>query len=176
MKIKSKIFSFLIILLLLSKVYPQQEQKYIDFELILLNSTETLKLSNIVGKKIILLNFWASWCPFCVKEISEIKKLYETYKDKGLEIISINIAEPQKIVSRFIKEKEIKHKVALDLNAEVSKKYNIRKIPTNFIIDLKGNIIFAAYVLPKEEFIETILPKPTPAKETKTYKKIKQKK
>lgn len=176
MKIVRKILSLLFFLLIFSKLYPQQEQKYIDFELILMNSTETLKLSNLIGKKVILLNFWTSWCPFCVREIPKIKKLYNAYKDKGLEIISINIAEPQKTVNKFIKEKDITYKVALDLNAEVSKKYNIKKIPTNFLIDLQGNIVFASYILPQTEFIENYLPKPISPKNVKTHKKTKTKK
>lgn len=163
-------------MLLSSKLLSQQKQKYIDFELILLNSTETLKLSNIVGKKLVLLNFWASWCLFCIKEIPEIKRLYETYKDKGLEVIFINIKEPQRNVSRLIKEKNISYKVSLDLNAEVARKYNIRKVPTNFIIDLNGNIVFTSHMLPKKEFIESNLPKQKSTKYVKTHKKDKKEK
>lgn len=165
MKIKYKITLFLLIIY--STVYSQQEKKYkyIDFELILLNSTETVKLSNIVGKKIILLHFWTTWCPFCVREIPKIKTLYETYNSKGLEVISVNIAEPQKVINKFIKEKNITYKVALDLNAEVAKKYYIRSIPINFIIDKNGDIVFINHILPSKEEIEKYLSQLRPKNE-----------
>ncbi|MEN3013818.1 MAG: TlpA disulfide reductase family protein [Endomicrobiia bacterium] len=159
-------------------IYTQQEQKnkYIDFELILLNSTEPIKLSNIVGKKIILLIFWTTWCPFCINEVPEVINLHETYKDKGLEIISINISEPQKIVSEFVKKKNIQYKVALDLNAEVAKRYYIRKIPTNFMIDINGKIVFKGHILPSKEEIEKYLSQLYPKKTGNVSTKKKQKK
>jgi len=144
--------------------------KYFDFELPVVNSTETLKLSNIVGKKLVLLNFWATWCPYCVREIPDLKNVYEKYKDKGLEIVAVNIGESSKEVSKFVEIKEIKYKVVLDQKTQVARMYGVRGIPTNFLIGLDGNVIFADYVMPDEKIIEENLPKiPTPKpKKSKT--------
>jgi len=147
--------------------------KYLDFELPVVNSTETLKLSNIVGKKLVLLNFWATWCPYCVREIPDLKNVYEKYKNKGLEIVAVNIGESSKEVSKFVEIKEIEYKVVLDQKTQVARMYGVRGIPTNFLIGLDGNVIFGGYVMPDEKIIEENLPKnPTSKpKKSKTEKR-----
>lgn len=148
-----------------------KEYKYIDFDLPTI-STFNIRLSEIVGKKLVLLNFWATWCPYCINEIPQLNSLYEKYKDKGLEIIAVNIKEPQKTVKKFVEVHKIKYNVVIDNDGVITSYYKIKGIPTNFIIDFNGNIIFVAHVLPKEELIENYLPKPQPppSKNVKTIK------
>jgi thiol-disulfide isomerase/thioredoxin len=123
-----------------------------------------------LAKKLVLLNFWATRCPYCVREIPDLKNVYEKYKDKGLEIVAVNIGESSKEVSKFVEIKEIKYKVVLDQKTQVARMYGVRGIPTNFLIGLDGNVIFADYVMPDEKIIEENLPKiPTPKpKKSKT--------
>jgi len=143
---------------------------YIDFELPTI-STCTIKLSDFVGKKLVLLNFWTTWCPYCNTEIPYLIKLANKYKDKNLEIIGINIREPENIVKKFVSNKQINYIVVLDTTAEVAKKYNIKGVPTNFMINTKGEIIFVGHTLPNEEFITKNLP--IFEKERKTKKRTK---
>lgn len=152
---KKIIFYFFTIFIFLTKL-QSQPQKYIDFELMSISSG-IIKLSDIVGKKIVLLNFWTTWCPFCVKEIPELKNLASTYSNKGLEIIAVNIREPEKVVRKFVTDKAINYPVVLDLTAEVAQKYRVRGIPTNFLINHKGEIVFVDYLLPSEELIKQLI-------------------
>ncbi len=168
---------FIIILIFFSNLFTQQndnlQNNYIDFELPSI-STYNIKLSDIVGKKLIILNFWASWSPYCVQEVPYLVELANKYKDKNLEIVAINIGEHEKIVKKFVSNKKINYIVVLDTTAEVAKKYNIKGIPTNYVIDLSGKIIFVGHLLPTEEFIVKNLPKPL--KSLKKQKSVQRKK
>ena len=155
-----------------TKKQKEASLKYIDFELPILNSTESFKLSNIIGKKLILLNFWTTWCPYCVKEIPDLKALYEKYNEKGLEIVAINIGEPQQEVSKFVKAKEVGYMIVLDKKGQVARNYGVRGIPTNFLVGINGEIIFAGHSLPEEKIIEDNLPK-QPTTKTEKLKKEK---
>ncbi|MCX7957142.1 MAG: TlpA family protein disulfide reductase [Endomicrobia bacterium] len=171
------ISNFFIVEVTFSQNYQNNKYNYIDFELIVINSTQTIKLSNIIGEKVVLLNFWTTWCPYCRKEIPRLKQIYNKYKNSNLEIISINLLEPQKIVNHFIKENDIKYKVALDIKAEVAKKYKIKTIPTNFLIDIDGYIVYASNYTPSEGIIDKCLAlmKNKNVKEKKLYNKQKNK-
>ncbi|MCS7228086.1 MAG: TlpA family protein disulfide reductase [Endomicrobia bacterium] len=159
---KSLIYIFIISLIFLNIIESQtaEKYKYIDFDLPTI-STSNIKLSKIVGNKLILINFWTTWCPYCLNEIPKLNTLYEKYKEKGLEIIGINIKEPEKIVKKFVEEHKIKYNIALDKDGSIASYYKIKGIPTNFVINFSGEIIFAAHILPKEDFIINHLPKPT---------------
>ena len=169
-----KIISILLLLTTIACAQTKKQKetslKYIDFELPILNSTESFKLSSIVGQKVVLLNFWATWCPYCVEEVPDLKAVYEKYKDKGLEIVAVNIGETNKDVANFVEAKEIKYKVVLDQKAQVARMYGVRGIPTNFLIGLDGNIIFAGYTMPDEKIIEEDLPKEQNSKTKKSTK------
>jgi len=151
-----------------TKKQKESSLKYIDFELPVLNSTESFKLSSIVGQKLVLLNFWTTWCPYCVKEIPDLKSLYEKYNEDGLEIISVNIGENEKDVAKFISVREVKYKVLLDKRGQVARSYGVRGIPTNFLIGSNGEIIFAAHGLPDKKTIEDNLLKEVKPKNRKT--------
>lgn len=150
---------FLIFSLACAKQEESHESvKYVDFELPSF-STSNVKLSDFVGKKLVLLNFWATWCPYCVKEIPQLKEIYSKYKSKGLEIIAVNLGENQKNVEKFIKNYNIEYLILLDQRGISARMYGVQGIPTNFLIDLKGNVIFAGHHLPNSKLIEENLPK-----------------
>ncbi len=131
-----------------------ESYKYIDFELPKLSSNETIKLSSFVGKNLILLNFWTTWCPYCLREIPELKQLQKKYENKGLKIIAVNISEKETEVSKFVKKQQINYTILLDSKGKVARQYSVRGIPTNFLINLKGEIIFTGHYLPDEILIE----------------------
>ncbi|HAX62386.1 MAG TPA: hypothetical protein DCX95_07545 [Elusimicrobia bacterium] len=134
--------------------------KSVDFSLQVLSSTETFKLSNYDGKNPVLVNFFATWCPYCVQEIPELNKIHNEYGRKGLFIVSINVQERESKIADFAKRKKILYKILLDANAEVAKKFKVYGIPTNILIDSKGVIVFRGNNLPDEKDIEKVLPKP----------------
>jgi peroxiredoxin len=106
------------------------------------------KLKDVLGKKAVLLVFWATWCPYCVEEIPELNKIYQEYSQKGLEVLAVNIAEKSNKVSRFVVNRGINYTVLLDIDGKVADLYQVQGIPLNMILN-KNGVILHKGVLPK---------------------------
>ena len=89
----------------------------------------------------VLLNFWATWCPYCRKERAELNHLYDEYNDKGLVIISISKDRSLVKVQQYIKKNPVDFIVLSDSDGEVSESYGVRALPTNFLIDRDGRLL-----------------------------------
>ena len=112
-----------------------------DFELKNVEGN-SIKLSSLKGKKVIL-NFWASWCPPCRQEMPDMAKFYVDQKDKGIEILAVDLTNTEKSregVTNFMRANSITFPVVLDENGKVSQLYNVASIPASFIIDSQGVI------------------------------------
>lgn len=104
-----------------------------------------VKLSNYKGK-VVLVNFWATWCPPCRAEIPDFISVYEKYKGRGFTILGIsvdNTSTPggQKMVSNFVAKAGITYPVLLSNNTVANDFGGVYAIPASFLIDGKGNII-----------------------------------
>ncbi|WP_052137977.1 TlpA family protein disulfide reductase [Heyndrickxia ginsengihumi] len=107
-----------------------------DFSLKNLNN-ETIHLSDFKGKKVIL-NFWATWCPPCKKEMPLLEEVYKKYPST-VKIVSVNI-DPQADVKRYIQNTGITFPVLLDENGDVNEVYNVMTVPTTYLINGQGEI------------------------------------
>ena len=103
-------------------------------------SKDTVSLKDLRGK-VVFLNFWATWCGPCRVEMPSMEALYNEYKERGLEILAVNIQETPEQVNAFMKENGLSFTAALDRDGRVSGSYGIQAIPTSFIIDRDGKII-----------------------------------
>ena len=121
-----------------------KEFKAPEFELPTL-AGERLALEQFRNENPVLLVFWATWCPGCIKEIPNINDLVAKYQSQGLVTIGVNIGEPPGRVERFKKKYEPRYPLALDKGNQVSKKYQIRGVPTMMVINKHGNITYASY-------------------------------
>jgi len=110
-----------------------------NFTLPLLNGGST-SLSSHRGK-VVLLNFWASWCPPCRFEKPTMEALYQRFNGQGLEILSVNLGEDVNTVRQFIQSNRNTFPVLLDSDGRISNMYNITGVPTTYIIDRRGLII-----------------------------------
>jgi len=121
---------------------------------------KTVDVRHFKGKKAVLLVFWTGWIPECTHEVPELNEIYNLYKNKGLEILAINMAEEKKEVLRAIEENNIIYRVLLDIDGVAASSYEVFKfIPTHVLVDINGNVIYYEYrTLPSKELIEKNLP------------------
>lgn len=102
-------------------------------------SGKPVSLSDFRGK-VVILDFWATWCPPCKKEIPDFVELQKQYGSQGLQIVGIALDQPNKVMD-FTKQNGINYPVLLGNEATTVTYGGIDGIPTTFIIDKKGKII-----------------------------------
>lgn len=107
-----------------------------DFTLTTLEGKE-MSLSDLKGKGV-MLNFWGSWCEPCKAEMPAMEQVYEKYKDKGFEIVAVNVGETDVGVQTFVKSYQLDFPVWLDSDKDVTRLYKIGPIPSTFFIDENG--------------------------------------
>ena len=100
---------------------------------------EALSLENYRGQ-VVLLDFWATWCPPCIAEIPNVKKTYEKYKDQNFQIIGISLDRSQEPLEAYIQKEKLAWIHYWDNTGEVSNLYKVQAIPSTFLIDGEGVI------------------------------------
>lgn len=104
------------------------------------DKSETTLSAVTAGKKYYLIDFWASWCAPCRKEIPNLKKLYEKYSSKGFEIVSISIDKKEADWKKALEEEKLVWPNFLDTKG-ASDAFKVKTIPAMFLVDEKGKII-----------------------------------
>ena len=101
---------------------------------------EQVSLSDFKGK-VVILDFWATWCPPCVQEIPHFIELYEKYKEQGFAMVGISVDHGGvRVVKSFVQKYQVNYPILMT-DGQVDKAYgNITSIPTTFVIDRQGNI------------------------------------
>ncbi len=106
----------------------------------------THKLEDYKGKTIFL-NFWATWCPPCRKEMPDIQKLYETYEAEDEEVVILGVAAPnygqegsEEDIQTFLEKNGYTYPVLMDINGSLFEEYGIYSYPTTFMIDKNSNV------------------------------------
>ena len=101
----------------------------------------TVRMDDLRGK-VVLLNFWATWCPPCKAEMPDLDALYRTYgESQGLVVLGVNLQEDAETVAPFVRERDLSFPILLDAEGRVtSDLYHVRPLPTSFIIDRQGYI------------------------------------
>jgi cytochrome c biogenesis protein CcmG/thiol:disulfide interchange protein DsbE len=102
---------------------------------------QTVELSKFKGK-VVVVNFWATWCPPCREEIPDFISLYESYKGRGVAFVGISLDEKGwAVVKPFIEKYKITYPVVLDDGKSQAAYGGIQYIPTTFIVDKTGQIV-----------------------------------
>ncbi|MBI5292777.1 MAG: TlpA family protein disulfide reductase [Chloroflexi bacterium] len=111
-----------------------------DFTLDLLGGGQ-VALSELRGK-VVMVNLWASWCPPCRAEMPAIEKVYQAYRDRGLVVLAVNTTfqDNEADAAAFVQEFGLTFLIPLDRNGSVSKRYQLRGLPSTFFVDRNGII------------------------------------
>jgi len=107
--------------------------------------------------KVVLLRFWSTRCPSCKEEMPGLEKGYKSLKDKGLEILAVNVEDSREVASNFAKEMGLTYPILLDEEQRVAGLYNVYGIPTSFFIDKEGIIKERVFGDMKEEAIKRVV-------------------
>lgn len=104
------------------------------------NSLDSIQLADLKGKGV-MLNFWATYCPPCEEEMPYMQNVYQEYREKGIEIVSVNLDSTEPVVQNFIKEYGLDFPVLRDSDGSVRELYTVGPIPSTVFIDADGKIV-----------------------------------
>lgn len=101
-----------------------------------------ISLESLRGK-VVLVNFWATSCPGCIKEMPQIIDTYRKFNARGLEVIAVAMSyDPPEYVQNYARQRDLPFMVALDAKGEAARAFNqVKLTPTTFIINQEGRII-----------------------------------
>lgn len=105
---------------------------------------DTVRLEQFRGQYIVL-NFWATWCPPCVKEMPSMERLQQHFKDKRFRVVAISVdKEPEQIVQPFVTRLKLTFPILLDPDGTAAHPYGARDLPSTFVLNPDGQVIAAA--------------------------------
>jgi len=119
---------------------------------------QTWSLDKVRGK-VVLLRFWADWCPYCRYEMPIIDKYYRKLNKEGFLVLAVNVKQSAEVALAFTAQLDITFPVPLDPDGKIARRYGVYAIPTNFLIDRQGVIreILIGEVFKEETVLRDLL-------------------
>jgi cytochrome c biogenesis protein CcmG/thiol:disulfide interchange protein DsbE len=93
------------------------------------------------GGKLLLLNFWATWCPPCVDEMPSLEQLHRTLGPKGLVVFGLSVDKDEQVYRRFLERTKISFPTARDNGQRINLEYGTVKFPETYIINREGKVL-----------------------------------
>ncbi|OGN81018.1 MAG: hypothetical protein A2X24_01545 [Chloroflexi bacterium GWB2_54_36] len=141
---------------------PLEEGMAPDFTLTSFDG-RTYTLSDLRGN-VVIINFWASWCPPCREEAAYLERTWRKYKDKGVIFIGVDYADAEKPALAYIDEFDITYFNGPDLGTRISQSYNIKGVPETYYVakdgTLRGNHIGPLFEPELDNRIDELLSEP----------------
>lgn len=102
---------------------------------------QEVTLASLRGR-VVLVNFWASWCPPCRAEMPAMQRIHEAYESQGLTVLAVNstIQDSQTEAARFAAQNGLTFPIPLDMDGQTARRYAVRSLPTSFFIGRDGLI------------------------------------
>ena len=104
-------------------------------------SGPAVSLSSLKGQ-VVLINFWATWCGPCRKEMPFLEQIQKKYAPLGFTLVGVNVEEDSRLMDAFLNDVPVTFPILLDPANSVSKLYNVSAMPSTVIVDRKGNVRF----------------------------------
>lgn len=99
----------------------------------------TVNLEQLRGR-VVLVNFWAVWCPPCRKEMPSMARLGEKLKDRAFTILGVNVGESREEIRAFLRQVPVNFPILLDSEGERLKPWQVFAFPTSYVVDKKGQV------------------------------------
>ncbi len=138
--ISAKIFALLLFVIGLQATSGLADQLAPSFGGASLVDGRTINLSDFRGK-LVYLDFWASWCPPCRECLPIYDELRRQVGSTNFEVIAVNIDDPSEDGRKFLREHPVSYPTIADPQGRIARQFNIKAMPTSFLIDHRGNII-----------------------------------
>ena len=120
---------------------PQIGDPAPDFTVTLLGGSDLASID--LQGRVVVINFWASWCAPCRNEAPELQSAWEAYQDKGVTFVGITYQDAKNASQRFVDTFGLTYPNGVDEKGQISRAYGITGIPETFIIDREGNIAWS---------------------------------
>jgi peroxiredoxin len=111
------------------------------FTLPLLDGSGTFDSRAVIGKKVLIVRFQASWCKVCAQEAAMIERIYEQYKKSGVELIAVQIQDTETDARRFLKAHEATYPAGLDPRLKTANRFGFKSAPYTVVINKRGDIV-----------------------------------
>jgi thiol-disulfide isomerase/thioredoxin len=135
-----KVISSLSLCFLLFTSFSSLAQKAPDFSLP--GDGKHISLSSLKGK-VVYVDFWASWCDPCRKSFPWMNEMHSRYDNKKFTIVAINLDASKADAAKFLNIVPAKFDVAYDPDGKIASKYKLKTMPSSYLIDQKGNLVYA---------------------------------
>jgi peroxiredoxin len=124
-------------------------QKYVSLKDIRKDPTKKGKT------RVLLIDFWATWCPYCIDAMPDLQRLQEKFEKKGFTVVGIAVESEAEKIKELIKNKNLTYLMLIDSQGKCSRNYKVRGLPTSYLIDKEGNIV-AVHEGYSESFAQTL--------------------
>ena len=102
-----------------------------------------IQLSDYKGK-VVIVNFWATWCPPCRKEMPSMQRAWEILEKEDIAMLAINVGEDSDLIFAFTAEYPVEFPLIMDKTSNVVREWRVRGLPTTFIVNPAGQIVYQA--------------------------------
>jgi peroxiredoxin len=99
----------------------------------------TFRLAEQRGK-VVMVNFWATWCPPCLEEMPAMDRLYRQHRDAGFALVAVSVDADGSKVTPFVKAHKLTFSIGLDPRMDLANGYSVRALPSSFIVDRQGHL------------------------------------
>jgi len=122
----------------LDLIRPSRQKLAEDFTVRLAGGTR-LRLADQRGK-VVLINFWATWCPPCREEMPAMERLWKQHRENGFVLVAVSVDAKTDLVAPFVGEHKLTFPIAIDPDMDVANRYGVKGLPSSFIVDPQGNM------------------------------------